>query len=113
MDDVVVTLIARKCVLDAAGRPVLDESGRHKIEETSREVFCAERSIGQKEFYEAHASDFHPEKKLVLADYLDYENETLAEHNGQRYRILRTYRNGQELELTLERAPAEEGGIYG
>ena len=77
--------------------------------ETKREVFCGFRSIGMKEFYSAHSTDFRPELKLVLADYLDYDDETLADYNGVRYRILRTYRVGQELELTLERAPAEEG----
>ena len=80
---------------------------------STREVFCGIRSIGQTEFYQASASDFHPEIKFILADYLDYNNETLAEHNGQRYRILRTYRTGQELELVAERAPAEDGGVYG
>lgn len=76
--------------------------------ETRREVLCGVRSIGMKEFYSAHSTDFRPELKLVLADYLDYNDETLADFNGVRYRILRTYRVGQELELTLERAPAEE-----
>lgn len=77
--------------------------------ETKREVFCGFRSIGMKEFYSANSTDFRPELKLILADYLDYDDETLAEYNGVRYRILRTYRVGQELELTLERAPVEEG----
>ena len=77
--------------------------------ETKREVFCGFRSIGMREFYQASATDFHPELKLVLADYLDYDGETLADYNGQRYRILRTYRTGLELELTLERAPLEDG----
>lgn len=76
--------------------------------ETRREVLCGVRSIGMKEFYSAHSTDFRPELKLVLADYLDYDGETLALYNGEMYRILRTYRVGQELELTLERAPAEE-----
>lgn len=76
--------------------------------ETSREVLCGVRSIGMKEFYSANSTDFRPELKLVLADYLDYNDETLAKYNGVMYRILRTYRAGQELELTLERAPAEE-----
>lgn len=81
--------------------------------ETTREVLCGVHSIGMKEFYQANGSDFHPELKLVLADYLDYDGETLADYNGQRYRILRTYRAGQELELTLERAPLEEGEANG
>lgn len=80
---------------------------------TTREVFCGLRSIGQQEFYQASATDFHPELKFILADYLDYEDEPLVEHCGQRYRVLRTYRAGQELELVVERASAEEGGVYG
>jgi len=78
-----------------------------------REVFCEERSVGQKEFYAAHGTEFRPEKKLILADYLDYEGETLVEHNGQLFRVLRSYRNGQELELTVERAPKEDGVANG
>ena len=78
-------------------------------EDIKREVFCTFRSVGMREFYAANSTDFHPELKLVLADYLDYNGETLADYNGQRFRILRTYRTGQELELTLERASAEDG----
>ena len=81
--------------------------------ETSREVFCGVRSVGMREFYSANSTDFRPELKLVLADYLDYDDETLVDYDGKRYRILRTYRNGQELELTLERAPAEESELDG
>jgi hypothetical protein len=81
--------------------------------DTSRDVFCRLASIGMKEFYEANARDFFPEMKFILADYLDYDNEQLVEHNGRRYRVLRTYRTGQELEIVVERASAEEGGIYG
>ena len=86
--------------------------GTYNIEYT-REVFGGVRSIGQSEFYQAYATDVHPELKFVLADYLDYNNETLVEHNGQRYRILRTYRTGQELEITVERASVEECEVYG
>lgn len=81
--------------------------------ETEREVLCGVRSIGMREFYSANSTDFHPELKLVLADYLDYNGETLADYNGLRYRIIRTYRTGQELELTLERAPEEDGEADG
>lgn len=81
--------------------------------ETKREVFCGFRSIGLREFYAANSTDYRPELKLVLADYLDYNGETLADYNGTRYRILRTYRTGQELELTLEKAPVEEGAADG
>lgn len=81
----------------------------HGEQDVKRTVFCGFRSIGMKEFYSANGTDFRPELKLVLADYLDYNGETLVDYNGLRYRILRTYRSGQELELTLERASAEDG----
>lgn len=78
-------------------------------EDVQREVFCRFGSIGMREFYAASATDFHPELKLILFDYLDYEGENLVDYDGKRYRILRTYRTGQELELTLEKAPPEDG----
>ena len=80
---------------------------------TRREVFATLRSIGQAEFYQAHAVDYHPELKFVLADYLDYRGESLVEHDGTLYRVLRTYRAGQELEIVVIRASAEEAELYG
>jgi hypothetical protein len=76
--------------------------------ETTREVFCRLASIGYREFYQASATEYHPEAKFILADYLEYNGETLAKYNGILYRIIRTYRTGQEIELVVERAPAEE-----
>ena len=78
-----------------------------------REVFCGLRSVGHAEFYEAHATDYHPELKFVLADYYDYNNETLVKYDGTLYRVIRTYRTGQELEITVGRASAEEVALYG
>ena len=84
----------------------------------SRTVFCDVRSIGMREFYQASASDFHPEMKFVLADYLDYSSEPFVKYDGCLatpgvYRVLRTYRTGMELELTVELAPVEDGELYG
>lgn len=81
--------------------------------DTQRTVFCRMASIGQREYYEAQAVDVYPECKFILADYLEYDNERLCEYDGQRYRVLRTYRTGQELEIVVTRASAEEGGVYG
>ena len=91
----VLTLIQQTQGVDDYGDPV--------VQETTRDVFGRLQSIGQSEFYQAHATGLKPELKFVLADYLDYDGETLVEHAGQRYRVLRTYRTGQELELTLYR----------
>lgn len=76
--------------------------------QTTREVLCTLRSIGMKEFYQSNGTEYRPEAKFILEDYLDYDGETLAMQGGVLYRILRTYRDGQRLELTAERAPAEE-----
>lgn len=81
----------------------VDEYGDPSITETRREVFCRQNSIGQKEFYQAHAVGLQPEIKLVLADYLDYNGERMVEYDGQLYSILRTYRTGLELELVCYR----------
>ena len=97
-----LTLITRTLGKDADGLPVYTE--------TKRAVFCG---IRQQEFYQSHATDFRPEIKFVLADYLEYNGETLAEYDGQRYRIIRTYRTGQTLELVAQRASKEEGGTNG
>lgn len=82
-------------------------------EGVSRDVFAGLRSIGQSEFYQAHAIDYHPELKFVLADYLDYNGETMVKHDGNLYRVLRTYRKGQELEIVVVAASAEEVEFYG
>lgn len=79
----------------------VDEYGDPLITETRREVFCDKASIGQKEFYQAHAVGLQPEMKLIIADYLDYNGEKLVEYDGQAYRVLRTYRSGMELELVV------------
>ena len=81
----------------------VDEYGDPMISETRCDVFCRLASIGQKEFYQAHAVGLQPELKFVLSDYLDYSGETLVEYDGQKYRILRTYRTGTELELVVYR----------
>lgn len=78
-----------------------------------RQVLCKLGSIGMREFYQASVTHFHPEAKYTLADYLDYSNETLLIHEGVWYKILRTYRTGQALELTVERAPKEEAAVRG
>ena len=57
------------------------------------------KSIRQSEFYQAQAQGLKPEIKFVLADYLDYNNQEEVIYNGFRYKILRTFRTGSELEI--------------
>lgn len=93
-----LTLVARTLAAD----------GYTVTEETRREVFCRLASIGQTEFYQAQATDLRPELKFVLADYLDYNGEYLCIFDGVWYRVLRTYRAGQELEIVVQKASAKE-----
>jgi hypothetical protein len=78
-----------------------------------REVFAKQNSIGMTEFYQAAATDYRPELKFTLTDYLDYNGETFAKYDGTLYRIMRTYRAGQAIELTLTHASAEEVDLFG
>lgn len=75
--------------------------------ETERQVYCDVASVGMRETYEAMASGYAPEIKLVLSDYAEYQGERKCLFEGVRYRILRTYvRDDYQIELVLER---EEG----
>ena len=75
--------------------------------ETERQVYCDVASVGMRETYEAMASGYAPEIKLVLSDYAEYQGERKCLFEGVRYRILRTYvRDDLRIELVLER---EEG----
>jgi SPP1 family predicted phage head-tail adaptor len=94
MNDILI-LIATTNSVDEYGDPVVTHA--------KREVFCRVASIGQKEFYQAHSVGLQPEIKFILADYLEYNGESLVEYDGQMFRVLRTYRTGQELELVCYR----------
>ena len=76
--------------------------------ETGREVKCSVHAVDVKEFYAAHSADFRPELTMVLPDYREYNDETLVDYAGKRYRILRASRSEQQISLTLERASEEE-----
>jgi SPP1 family predicted phage head-tail adaptor len=91
----ILTLITTVNSVDDFGDPV--------ISDTRREVFCGVASIGQKEFYQAQAVGLQPEIKFILADHEDYNGEQLVEYDGQRLRVLRTYRAGRQLELVCYR----------
>lgn len=91
----VITLISQERTVDVYGDPV--------VTETTRDVLCEVASIGMKEFYQAEAVGLKPEIKFILQDYLDYDLEQYVVHGGERYRVLRTYRTGQRLELTCYR----------
>lgn len=74
-------------------------------QETPRVVLCDVESVGRSEFYAAATSDMNPEIVFKLNKY-EYENERLCEYEGERYRIIKTYKDNstfEEIELTCER----------
>lgn len=77
----------------------VDEYGDPVVTSTKRPVFCKVGSIGQKEFYQAHAVGLQPEIKFVISDYYDYNGEKRLEYNGVNYSVLRTYRDGKTLDI--------------
>ena len=86
----VVTL--RKRVMSANGtESVID-----------RDVFCRIQSIGMNEFYQAYAHGLKPEIRFILPDVDEWENEATIFYNGTEYSVLRSYVNGNELEITCE-----------
>lgn len=102
MYDDYITLVRKESIANECGTPVEKEVGR-------REVFCKLMSVSMKETYEALAVGAHPEIKVILADYLDYEFERYAVLGDDEYCITRTYKNGRELEITLERVNDDAG----
>ena len=82
-------------------RGVLDEAT-----ETRRKTYCEEKSLSMGEVYQAKATGFAPSIRLLLPQDFEYRGETLCEYKGERYRIIRDYRDektGDGTELTLER----------
>lgn len=65
------------------------------------QLFAKQKSISQTEFYQAQTSDYKPEIKFKIPDYLDYSDQKYLIHENVRYKILRTYRTEEnELEIT-------------
>lgn len=82
----------------------VNEYGDAVITEARREVFCAVKSVGMRETYEALSVGLKPEFTFILADYYEYENEERVEYEGVEYRVLRTYRNSTQLEMVVTRS---------
>ena len=79
-------------------------------QEDRRTVFCRESNIGRREFFDAEANGIKAECKLNVW-YQEYKGETIAEYGvdksgkAKRYKIYRTHKVGEEIELYL----ADEG----
>ena len=78
----------------------LDIKNRPKVTYTESLFYCNEKSIGQSEFYQSEAAGFKPEIKLE-SKLLDLNGVTHVKYNNTIYKILRTYKKEDIIELTL------------
>ncbi len=66
----------------------------HPIEaETATEVFAEKRAVPQAEFFSAGASGLKPSAVFVV-QAIDYSGEDKVRHDGEDYRVYRTYDTG-------------------
>lgn len=71
-----------------------------------RTVYAGEYSVGMTEVYQGMAVGFKPEVKFRLENWLDYQGEELVEYipfgftEPIHLRVLRTYTDGDAMELT-------------
>lgn len=75
--------------------------------EVTKEVYVAVQSVGRSEAYQAMQNGLHPQFVFVLSDYADYADQKICEYQGKRYRVIRTYRKNQAIELTVEEATVD------
>ena len=78
----------------------LDSKNRPKVSYTESLFYCNEKSIGQSEFYQSASVGFKPEIKLE-AKLIDLSDVTHVKYNDVIYKILRTYKKEDIVELTL------------
>ena len=68
-----------------------------------RKVFVDRRSVGMREAYTAASVGLHPEVVFRLALAEDHKNERRLTWNSTSYKIVRTYLDGDGIELVCER----------
>ena len=91
----VLTLISQSYTQDNIGQQVPTEM--------RKDVFCNVASVSASEFFDAGQAGFKPEFRATMFVY-DYSGESIAELEGARYSVYRTYLGRNEtIELYLER----------
>ncbi|HEL1987921.1 TPA: phage head closure protein [Streptococcus suis] len=78
-----------------------DKLKQNITEEVKTVLLCRKKSITRSEFYQANQAGIRPSLVVDIHSF-EYDNQELAEFEGKRYRILKTYPVDLEtLELTL------------
>ncbi|MDG3157599.1 phage head closure protein [Streptococcus suis] len=89
-----ITLIAK----NITGK---DKLKQNITEEVKTVLLCRKKSITRSEFYQANQAGIRPSLVVDIHSF-EYDNQELAEFEGERYRVIKTYPVDLEtLELTL------------
>lgn len=101
-----ITLIAQ----EKPSEPLDSEGFANNPIETTVTVFGNKKSVGNSEFYRAAQAGYQTELKVDVYTE-EYTGQPLAEVEGRRYRVLRTYtsKNGEITELTLSNLSQDKG----
>lgn len=89
----------------------VDENGfLNPLVETAVTVYGNKKSVGYSEFYRAAQAGYQTELKVDVYTE-EYTGQPIAEVEGQRYKVLRTYtsKNGEITELTLSNLSQDKG----
>ena len=94
---------------------VSESPGAHGVfdppSEMKNEVPCTKRSVGYNEFYAARSAGIELSVVFVLALAEDYAGEKIVEWNGVRYRVVRTWMQGDGIEITCEPATNDREAV--
>lgn len=78
-----------------------DKLKQNITEEVKTFLLCRKKSITRSEFYQANQAGIRPSLVVDIHSF-EYDNQELAEFEGKRYHILKTYPVDLEtLELTM------------
>lgn len=79
----------------------VDELHRPKVSYSQKKVYCNVKSIGQSEFYQAQVTGLKPEIKVEIKCISLDDTYTHFRFKEKLYKILRTYKKEDLIELTL------------
>ncbi|HHT7822496.1 TPA: phage head closure protein [Streptococcus suis] len=88
-------------LISLSEEPTLDELLQLTYEEVGIEVSCNKRSLTRSEYYFASQANMNPSMVLEVHDF-EYDNQVYVDFEGVRYEVIKTFENGDIIELTCE-----------
>lgn len=79
-----------------------DDAANNIKDYVKRMVFTNQINVSSAAFYGAGNSGIRPDKEFEMHSF-EYEGESMLEHNGLRYNVVRAHGAGDKLRLTCER----------